>query len=41
MVREGRFDIRQDRAFAPIWLRRRETELDREPSDSPSEASEA
>ena len=40
MVREGRFDIRQDRAFAPIWLRRRETELDREPSGSPGEASE-
>ncbi|WP_036287349.1 ScpA family protein [Methylosinus sp. PW1] len=40
MVREGRFDIRQDRAFAPIWLRRRDTELDREPSGSLSEASE-
>jgi segregation and condensation protein A len=36
MVREGRLDIRQDRAFAPIWLRRREPEkdLDREPSGS-------
>lgn len=36
MVREGRLDIRQDRAFAPIWLRRREPEkdLNREPSGS-------
>jgi len=24
MVREGRFHIRQDRAFSPIWVRRRE-----------------
>ncbi|MFV0279955.1 MAG: segregation and condensation protein A [Rhodoblastus sp.] len=24
LVREGRLDIRQDRAFAPIWLRRRD-----------------
>ncbi|MFY9628133.1 MAG: ScpA family protein [Methylocystis sp.] len=24
MVREGRFDLRQDRAFSTIWLRRRE-----------------
>ncbi len=23
MVREGRFDMRQDRAFAPLWVRRR------------------
>jgi segregation and condensation protein A len=23
MVREGRFDIRQDRPFAPLWVRRR------------------
>jgi segregation and condensation protein A len=40
MVREGRFDIRQDRAFAPVWLRRRDVvpELDREPSGSPEEA---
>ncbi len=29
MVREGRFDMRQDRPFAPIWVRRREA--DREP----------
>jgi segregation and condensation protein A len=37
MVREGRFDMRQDRAFAPIWVRRREAEtLDREPPGSPS-----
>jgi segregation and condensation protein A len=34
MVREGRFDMRQDRPFAPIWVRRRETEMDREPSGS-------
>lgn len=40
MVREGRFDIRQDRPFAPIWLRRRDEtrELDREPSGSLDEA---
>jgi segregation and condensation protein A len=25
MVREGRFDLRQDRPFSTIWLRRRET----------------
>ena len=25
MVREGRFDMRQDRAFAPLWIRRRAT----------------
>jgi segregation and condensation protein A len=23
MVREGRFDMRQDQAFAPLWVRRR------------------
>ena len=23
MVREGRFDMRQDRHFAPLWVRRR------------------
>lgn len=34
MVREGRFDMRQDRPFAPIWVRRRE-DADREPSGSP------
>jgi segregation and condensation protein A len=33
MVREGRFDMRQDRPFAPIWVRRREA--DREPPGSP------
>jgi segregation and condensation protein A len=40
MVREGRFDIRQDRAFAPIWLRRRDQdrESDHEPSSSQFEA---
>ncbi|MBI1868890.1 MAG: segregation/condensation protein A [Methylocystis sp.] len=32
MVREGRFDIRQDRPFAPLWVRRRAA--DREPSGS-------
>lgn len=41
MVREGRFDIRQDRPFAPIWLRRRRTseerEADREPLGSPGD----
>ena len=26
MVREGRFDIRQDRPFAPLWVRRRSPE---------------
>jgi segregation and condensation protein A len=26
MVREGRFDIRQDRHFAPLWVRRRAPE---------------
>jgi len=37
MVREGRFDMRQDRPFAPIWVRRREAEsLEREPAGSPS-----
>lgn len=36
MVREGLFDIRQDRPFAPLWLRRRAPQplLDREPSGS-------
>jgi segregation and condensation protein A len=28
MVREGHFDIRQDRPFSPIWLRRRASEAD-------------
>ncbi|MBI3276062.1 MAG: segregation/condensation protein A [Methylocystis sp.] len=32
MVREGRFDIRQDRPFAPLWVRRRAA--DREPLGS-------
>ena len=27
-VREGRLDIRQDRAFAPLWVRRRTTRLE-------------
>lgn len=31
MVREGRFDIRQDRPFAPLWVRRRSPEQ-QEPS---------
>jgi segregation and condensation protein A len=38
MVREGRFEIRQDRPFAPIWLRRLDAELGREPSGSPEHA---
>lgn len=38
MVREGRFEIRQDRPFAPIWLRRRDIETDREPSGSQEHA---
>ena len=29
LVREGRLDLRQDRAFAPIWLRRRQNEAPR------------
>jgi segregation and condensation protein A len=42
MVREGRFDIRQDRPFAPIWLRRRDParESEREPFGSWGEAFE-
>jgi segregation and condensation protein A len=37
MVREGRFDMRQDRPFAPLWVRRRPAEpvLDRESLGSP------
>lgn len=30
MVREGRFDIRQDRPFAPLWVRRRVLEQNNE-----------
>ena len=39
LVREGRFDMRQDRPFAPLWVRRREAEatLEREPSGSQGE----
>lgn len=32
MVREGRFDIRQDRAFAPLWVRRRAPEAESAPA---------
>lgn len=40
MVREGRFDIRQDRAFAPLWVRRRSSDQ-QEPNAGlfPAEAS--
>lgn len=31
MVREGHFDIRQDRPFAPLWLRRRTAPRDPQP----------
>ena len=34
LVREGFFDIRQDRPFAPIWVRRRTAEAGREPNDN-------
>jgi len=34
MVREGHFDIRQDRPFAPLWLRKRPAFLERETSSS-------
>ena len=36
MVREGRFDMRQDRPFAPLWVRRRapESASDREAAGS-------
>jgi len=38
MVREGVIDLRQDRAFAPLWVRRHmETEA---PSPSPSPSGE-
>jgi len=29
MVREGRFDMRQDQAFAPLWVRRRAEDYSR------------
>ena len=40
MVREGRFDIRQDRPFAPLWMRRRSSDQE-EPNAGlfPAEAS--
>ncbi len=41
MVREGRFDIRQDRPFAPLWMRRRAPPDQQEPNAGlfPAEAS--
>ena len=36
MVREGRFHIRQDRAFSPIWVRRRESVAEADGSSAAS-----